>query len=282
MTEELLPLTPVRAALVFALASVTSIGVAAQAPASAPLWELGGIAFGVSQQAYPGSDQQVNRALALPFFVYRGEVLRADRDTAGLRAVKTDRFEIDVGVAGAFGSNSNSIEARSGMRNLGTLVELGPRLKWNLGAAPGGGFWRAEFPLRAVFDLSDGAARRGLSFEPKLIFERQARNGWRYSASVSAIVADTQLARTFYEVTRADATAFRPAYMAKSGLQAWRLGAFASRELNADWRLFGFVRLDSVAGSANENSPLVRQTNGASLGLGVAYTWMRSEQRGRD
>jgi outer membrane protein len=46
--------------------------------------------------------------------------------------------------------------------------------------------------------------------------------------------------------------------------------------------LFGFARLDSVVSSANENSPLVRQTNGASIGLGVAYTWMRSERRGSD
>jgi outer membrane protein len=282
MIDELRSLTPLRATLVFALASVTSIGAAAQAPAGAPLWELGGVAVGVSQQAYPGSDQQVKRALALPFFVYRGEVLRADRDTAGLRAVKTDSFEIDVGVAGAFGSNSNAIDARRGMRDLGTLVELGPRLKWNLGAAPGGGLWRVEFPLRAVFDLSDGAARRGLSFEPKLVYDHQSRSGWRYSTSVSAIVADTRLARTFYEVSSADATAFRPAYMAKSGLLAWRLSAFASRELSPDWRLFGFARLDSVAGSSNENSPLVRQTTGASVGLGVAYTWMRSEQRGSD
>jgi outer membrane protein len=282
MTDELIPLTPMRAALVFVLASLTSLGAAAQVPAGTPLWELGGVAVGVSQQAYPGSDQQVNRALALPFFVYRGEVVRADRDTAGLRAVKTDSFEIDVGVAGAFGSNSNAIDARRGMRDLGTLVELGPRLKWNLGAAPGGGLWRAEFPLRAVFDLSDGAARRGLNFEPKLVFERQTRSGWRYSTSVSAIVADPQLARTFYEVGGNDATAFRPAYTAKSGLLAWRLSTFASRELSPDWRLFGFARLDSVVSSANENSPLVRQTNGASIGLGVAYTWMRSERRGSD
>jgi MipA family protein len=254
----------------------------AQATSDAPLWELGAFALGVSQQAYPGSDQQVNRALALPFFVYRGDVLRADRDTAGIRAIKTPRFEVDIGFAAAFGSSSDDIDARQGMRDLGTLVELGPRLKWNLGPAPGGGRWRAEFPLRAVFDLSDSAAHRGWSFEPELVFARQARAGWRYSASVGAVVADTKLARTFYEVTSVDATALRPAYDAKSGLVGWRLGAFASRELSADWRLFGFARLDSVAGAANENSPLVRQTNGASVGVGVAYTWLRSSRRGSD
>jgi MipA family protein len=50
-------------------------------PASAqertpPLWELGGVAFGVSQQAYPGAAERVNRGLALPYFIYRGRSCR--------------------------------------------------------------------------------------------------------------------------------------------------------------------------------------------------------------
>jgi hypothetical protein len=42
-----------------------------------PLWELGAMAFGVSQQAYPGADEQLDRALLLPTFIYRGKLLRA-------------------------------------------------------------------------------------------------------------------------------------------------------------------------------------------------------------
>jgi hypothetical protein len=116
-------------------AALSTLAVAQGAAGSAPpLWELGGVALGVSQSAYPGADQQVNRALALPYFIYRGDVLRADRDTAGIRAMKTESFELDVGFAGAFGAGSETIAARQGMRKLGTLVELGPRLKWDLGA----------------------------------------------------------------------------------------------------------------------------------------------------
>jgi len=254
----------------------------AQAPAGQPLWEIGGFALGASQQAYPGSDQRVNRAVALPYFVYRGEFLRADRGTVGLRALKTPTFEVDVGFAGSFGSSSDSIDARKGMRDLGTLIELGPRLKWNLGAAPGGGTWRAEFPLRAVFDISDGAAHRGVSFEPELVYERRTQGGWRYNASIGAIVADSKLASTFYQVSAAEATLARPAYSAQAGLVGWRLGTSFSRSLTPDWRLFGFARIDTVAGGANKNSPLVRQTTGATVGLGVSYTWMRSSERARD
>lgn len=276
------PAATPRTILAIVLAIAAGTPAIAQMAAAPPLWELGGFALGVSQQAYPGADQQINRALALPFFVYRGEVLRADRDTAGIRAIKTPQFELDIGLAGSFGASSDEIEARRGMRDLGTLVELGPRLKWNLGTAPGGGRWRAEFPLRAVFDLSDGAANRGLSFEPELVYEREAKGAWRYSTSLSAIVVDTKLARTFYAVSSAEATALRPAYAAQNGLVAWRLSASATRNLSPDWRLFGFARVESVAGAANEASPLVRQTTGASIGLGLAYTWMRSQMSARD
>jgi MipA family protein len=37
-----------------------------------------------------------------------------------------------------------------------------------------------------------------------------------------------------------------------------------------------------VAGAANEASPLVRQTSGATAGVGIAYTWRRSAARAHD
>lgn len=260
----------------------TSLTAWAETPASLPLWEVGAVALSVSQQAYPGSDQNVARALALPYFIYRGQVLRADRGSLGVRALKNPTFEVDVGFSGAFGSNSDRIAARQGMPNLGTLIEFGPRLKWKLGPAPGDGAWRAEFPVRAVFDLSDNAAHRGWSFEPELVYERRAKGGWRYNASVGAVVADQSLAATFYQVSPAQALQARPAYAAQSGLVSWRLATSFSRSLSPDWRLFGFARVDTVAGSANQNSPLVRQTTGATVGMGVSYTWMRSRQRAGD
>lgn len=51
------------------------------APAAAPglpLWEIGALGVAVSQQAYPGANQQKNGVGVLPYFVYRGKWLRAD------------------------------------------------------------------------------------------------------------------------------------------------------------------------------------------------------------
>lgn len=254
---------------------------AQQAQGGAPLWELGALAAGITQQAYPGSDEQVRRATLLPFGIYRGRLLRADGDTAGLRAVKTDSFELDIGVAGSFGAGGQGLDARRGMPRLGTLLEFGPRARWRLGDAPFGGRWRADLPVRAVLDLSDGLAHRGWALEPELTWERR-QGSWRLSVSGSAILADRQLADTFYGVAPANAIAGRPAYEAQAGLVALRLATGFLKDLSPDWRLFGFARVDTVQGAANRDSPLVRQTTGATVGLGVSYTWLRSSTRAED
>jgi outer membrane scaffolding protein for murein synthesis (MipA/OmpV family) len=121
-----------------------------------------------------------------------------------------------------------------------------------------------------------------MAFEPKLVYQRRASAGWFYSTSVSAIVADKRLAQSFYGVAPQYALASRPSYEAQSGLVALRLNASVFHQLSRDWRVFGFGRIDSVAGAANENSPLVKKTNGASLGLGLTYTWLRSERSAVD
>jgi len=247
-----------------------------------PLWEFGGFALGVSQLAYPGADQQVDRWVPLPFVIYRGRFLRADRETAGLRAIRTPRYEVDVGFAAAFAARSTEIDARRGMPELGTLIEFGPRLKINLGELSGGGRLRLDLPLRGVFDLNDGGAHRGVAFEPRVLLQQRLSPDLALTASAGAIVGDRRLARTFYAVDTAYARADRPAYSADSGLIAWRLASSLNYALTPQWRLFGFGRIDSVAGAANQDSPLVRQTTGLSLGLGVFYTWLRSERTAQD
>lgn len=242
-----------------------------------PLWEVGAVAGGVSQLAYPGADQQVRRVAALPYVLYRGEFVRADRDTAGLRAIRTDDFELDVSFAGSFGASSDKIEARRGMPDLGTLIEFGPRMRWKLGDGPGGGQWRFDLPLRGVFDISDHAAHRGMTLEPEVFFRRESPTGWTYAMRFGVILADQRLSSTFYEVAPRYATADRPAYEAKPGLVSWRVGTTLSRKLGPDWRIFGFARVDHLAGAANRDSPLVRRDTGVTAGIGATYTWLRSD-----
>lgn len=254
---------------------------AEQAP-DRPLWELGVLGLAVSQQAYPGASEQVRRALLVPTFAYRGKYLRAGEGGASIRAVKTPTFEFDVGFAGAFGSGNRDIPIRRGMPRLGTLVEFGPRLKWNLIGSGDGARLRAQFPVRGVFDLSDSFASKGIAFEPELQFEQGRAAGWSYQGSVSAVFGERHLNQTFYGVAPAYARSERPAYAPDSGLIALRLSAGIARALSPDWRLFVFGRIDDVRLGANQASPLVQKKTGASLGFGLAYTLKRSSALAHD
>ena len=51
------------------------------------------------------------------------------------------------------------------------------------------------------------------------------------------------------------------------------------RALGPDLRVFGFVRADNYAGSANTSSPLHLRSTGTSAGIGLNWTLRRSEAR---
>lgn len=267
--------------------SLACAGSFAQADASArhglPLWEVGVFGVGISQQAYPGSDEHAKRTLVLPYAVYRGEVLRADDEGAGLRAVRSERFELDVSFAVALGSGSKSLEARRGMRRLGTLVESGPVARWFLNGRGARDRLSLDLPLRGVFDAGDHGRHKGMSFEPHLGLERQVTpEHWGYRASVSVLFGDRRLGSTFYTVAPGEALPDRPTFDARSGLVAWRLNGSLTRDLTPDLRVIAFGRVESVAGAANRASPLVRQTTGVTYGIGLTYTLMRSAAGSRD
>jgi MipA family protein len=268
-----------------ALASTGAFAHAGEAPAARvdlPLWEIGIAAGGISQQAYPGADEQVSRTPLLPYVIYRGKVLRADDDGAGLRAIRTDGFELDVSFAGSLSSGGKSLKAREGMPRLPTLVEFGPVARWYLNGRDAADRLTFELPLRGVFEARDLRRHRGMSLEPELSLDHRVKAGWSYGVSLGLLMGDQRLGSTYYTVAPGETLPDRPAYDAKAGLIAWRLKGGLSRQLTPDLRAFAFARIDSVAGAANRDSPLVRRTTGASVGIGLTYTFKRSAARATD
>jgi outer membrane scaffolding protein for murein synthesis (MipA/OmpV family) len=256
--------------------AAATTNAAADEAAAQPLWEAGLSAFGARSPAYPGAAQRRADGIVLPYFLYRGRVLRAERGTVGVRAARTERAELDIGFAGSFGSSATGNDARRGMPDIGTLVEFGPRLRWQLGPALGGQL-TLSVPLRGAFDVSDGFGYRGLALEPSLSWGRRVA-GFSLGTSVGLLVADERLADTFYGVAPAFALPSRPAYAARAGLVATRWSFVLNRRLHRDWAVFGFVRVDSVRGAANRSSPLVDTTTGTAAGLGLVWTFARSER----
>lgn len=240
-----------------------------------PLWEIGLVGIAAYQPAYPGSDQDFARVRALPFGIYRGSLIRADGNGIGLRAFRSPRFEWDVSGSGSFGSSANRVHAREGMPGIGTLVEIGPALKVNLGdllddkREPR--LTQLEIPVRAVFDVSHHFEHRGYTFEPRLSHTAWTGPTFSLVLSASALMGDRTLNRLYYGVDTPYATSDRPAYDARAGLIATRLNASLRHRISSTLRLAYFAQLETVRGAANEGSPLVRSRQDA--GIGVSLIW---------
>ncbi|NVO08154.1 MAG: MipA/OmpV family protein, partial [Rhodoferax sp.] len=174
-----------RAALCAALCLLGTARAQDTAAPALPLWEAGVFAGALSTPAYPASSERNQRALVLPFLVYRGEVLRADRNGVGARMVNTERFEFDIGFSGSLPASSNDIALRQGMPDLGTLIEFGPRAKLTLAEPAPGERATLELPLRAVLEFNGGVRQVGNALEPKLAYEWRERGDWRVKSAIS-------------------------------------------------------------------------------------------------
>lgn len=242
-----------------------------------PLWEVGMLGGVASTPAYPGSDDRSTRSIVLPFLIYRGEVFRADQSGVGMRLFRGDRVQLDVGLAASLPARSDDVSARAGMPDLGTLLEFGPRIKVQLTKPTPNSGLRLDLPLRAVIEARSGLRTQGMTFEPKLVYEFDAPGGgWGIDSNVGVVLGDRKVNRYFYEVQPQFATLERPAYQADSGLMLVRAGLSGWTMINPDLRVFGFMRYESYANAANRDSPLLRQSTGASAGFGFAWTIKRS------
>lgn len=267
-----------RHAVVVALAVLPA--VSANAQSAPPLWEAGLAGGWGSSPAYPGSDHRVSRVVAAPWLVYRGPVFRVEDNNVGARLLKTPRIELDVGIGGALPASSNDVALRAGMPDLGTLIELGPRLKVRLTDPQARDQWRLDLPLRAVVEFQDGVHGRGTIFEPEIKWSRRIGAGVDVSASLGTLWGSQRLHNHLYGVAPAYATAARPAYQAAAGSLGSRFGLGVRYQINPDLWLRAGLRLDHYGSHANRASPLFESRTGVSAGIGLSWTFARSGRAG--
>lgn len=267
-----------------AIAALFTLANPAMAQSTAPpLWEAGVFAGGFSTPAYPASSDRAGRALVLPYVIYRGDVLRIDRSTVGARFLHSEDFEVDVGFAASLPASSADVQARSGMDDLGTLIEFGPRIRGTLAHLGPGRRIRLDLPLRTVLEVNNGIRSQGFAIEPEVTYEvRDFADGWRLSTGLSLVLGDSRLQQYFYGVPATYATSMRPAYEAQAGLLATRLSVSTAKSITPDVRVFAYVRHESYEGAANRASPLFLQSTGTSAGLGLTWTFARSTERASD
>jgi outer membrane protein len=247
--------------------------------AQRPLWELGLGVAGLRLPDYPGSDQSRYYLLPLPYIVYRGTWLKADRDGARALLFDSQRIKVDVSVAASTPTRSNGNEAREGMPNLAGTFELGPNLNLTL-AASRQARWKLDLrlPLRAAVTIERSPTFVGTTFSPNLNLDIAGiGGGWNLGMLTGPVFADHKFHRHYYGVDAADATPDRPAYRAQGGYAGWRALAATSRRFGNAW-VGAFVRYDNLRGAAFEASPLLRRTSAVTFGVGASWILATSSE----
>ena len=244
-----------------------------------PLWELGIGVAGLRLPDYRGSDQSSAYLLPLPYIVYRGKWLRADRE--GARAILLDAqgVKVDLSVAASVPTRSRGNSARQGMPNLPGTFELGPNVNITLlGSVEKRFRLDLRMPLRAAVSAQRSPEFIGATFSPHLNLDiAGVGGGWNVGLLAGPLYANRKYHEHFYGVDTAYATPDRAAYNARGGYAGWQALAATSRRFGNAW-VGGFLRYDSVRGAVFEASPLVRRNSTVTFGVGVSWVLARSSE----
>jgi len=250
-----------------------------QARADRPLWEAG-VGIGVLRLPdYRGSDRSRAWLLPVPYLVYRGDILRADRDGARAVLLDTERVDFDVSVAATAPARSADNAARQGMPDLAPTFEVGPNLNLTLARGP---WWKlqARAPLRAALTIEPHPRMIGWQAGPNLNLDTRV-GGWNASLLVGPVFGSRAFNGYTYDVAPQFATPARPSYHARGGFGGWRLIAATSRRLGS-WWIGGFAGADTVNGAVYEASPLVRRHDTLAFGVALSRVLASSAQRVSD
>lgn len=250
------------------------------AGAAEPLWEAGvGVGL-LTVSDYRGADTRSTYALPVPYFVYRGQFLRADRE--GVRGLLMQRqtFEFDVSVNATAPARSGRDSARNGMPDLDPTLELGPALQWHAWES-GDGRLRlaARLPVRATFAIGD-AGFIGWFAAPSLNLDLAGSglvSNWNFGVLAGPLFADRRYHEYFHGVAAQFVTPQRSYYAASGGYSGSQLLVSATRRFPHFW-IGGYARHDWLDGAVFANSPLTRRDSSWSAGLAIAWIVAQSSR----
>ena len=249
-----------------------------------PLWEAGVFGGVARLPHYRGSDQYKVYVLPLPFLIYRGKVVEADRD--GVRGIfyKGDHLETDISMYGTPPVGDDD-QARQGMPELDPSVEIGPAAKWYFRR---GGTFAAVYlqaAVRGVVAVETGltdAHYEGLHGALNLILEDYVPPpgpGWKLGGNVGVDFASRRYNGYFYDVADQYAAPGREPYRSDAGYDGLSVSAYAKRDLTPRLSLAFYTAWQYIGGAVYRDSPLVRSENNFIVGSAVIWTIAQSGQR---
>jgi outer membrane protein len=244
-----------------------------------PLWEVGLGAGAIAFEDYRGSNTTHAYPLPVPYVVYNGKFLKADRD--GVRGTLFNQNWLEINLSFNLTTPVRNDRERSGMPDLRSTVEIGPSFDFHLFRSDNR---RVKFdlrmPLRYAATVESSPRIIGWTFSPR--FNVDLRDpfglpGWNLGLLAGPLFADHRYHDYFYSVAPQFATLSRPEFQAKGGYAGTQTLAALSKRYPKFW-VGAYMRYDTLAGAAFVDSPLVQRKSYWTGGFGFAWMIRKSSQ----
>jgi outer membrane scaffolding protein for murein synthesis (MipA/OmpV family) len=264
--------------------TLAALLAAAFAPAlsyakDAPLWEFGLGAGAIAFQDYRGSDTTHAYPLPVPYFVYNGKFLKADRD--GVRGTLFNQDWLEINLSFNLTTPVRNDRERSGMPDLKSTVELGPSFDLHLMRSDDAKVkLDLRSPVRAAVTVEAAPKIIGWTFTPRLALDIRdplGFGGWNLGLLTGPLFADRRYHAYFYSVAPQFATAARPAYQAESGYAGTQFISALSKRFPKFW-VGAYARYDTLSGATFVDSALVQRKSYLSGGIGFSWIISKSSQ----
>lgn len=247
-----------------------------------PKWELGLGVAAVGFPDYRGSDESRGYIFPIPYLVYRGDKVKADRQ--GARAELVDfgnGAHIDLGLNGSIPVSSVSNTARRGMPSLSGAIEVGPALDVPLYKSDDDGVrLKVRVPITYGVTLGGSIGTDSWQASPNLNLDIQSvlgMQGYNLTLLGGPIYGTRKRHAYFYDVAPQYATTDRAAYQSSGGYSGSHITAVLSKRFERIW-VGTFLRYDNLNGAVFRESPLVKTRSYVAGGVAVAWILGQSSE----
>jgi outer membrane scaffolding protein for murein synthesis (MipA/OmpV family) len=244
-----------------------------------PLLEFGLGIGAIAFEDYRGSDTTHAYPLPIPYLLYNGKFLKADRE--GVRGTLFNVDWVELNLSGNVTTPVRNDRIREGMPDLRSTVELGPSLDFHLLRSDDARIkFDLRLPIRAAVTVEASPKYIGWTFTPRFaldVVDPLGYVGWNAGLLVGPLFAARRYDDYFYSVAPQYATLTRPAYEASGGYAGTQTIAAVSKRYPRFW-VGAYVRYDTLSGASFSPSPLVQRNSYWSAGFGVSWMLYRSPQ----
>lgn len=245
----------------------------------APLLEFGLGLGAIVFEDYRGSNTTHAYPIPVPYLIYNGKFLKADRE--GVRGTLFNQDWVELNLSGNATTPVKNDRQRSGMPDLKSTVELGPAVNFHLLHSQDSHIkFDLRMPLRAAITVQASPKYIGWTFTPQFaldVVDPLGYAGWNAGLLVGPLLADHRYHNYFYTVAAQYATASRPQYQADGGYAGARAISALSKRFAKYW-VGAYVRYDTLSGAVFGASPLVQRNSYWSAGVGFAWMIHRSTE----